>query len=83
MLTARGLMGVLLVVLVTACASPHRPASAVDVPEKLKPGAGESLAMIVAARGVQIYECRARKDQAGVYEWAFVAPEADLFAFAG
>jgi Protein of unknown function (DUF3455) len=79
MLTARGLMGVLLVVLVTACASPHRPTSAVDVPEKLKPGAGESLAMIVAARGVQIYECRARKDQAGAYEWAFVAPEADLF----
>ena len=35
--------------------------------------------MIVPAKGVQIYECRARKDQAGGYEWAFVAPEADLF----
>src|SRR4029077_8165594 len=39
--------------------------------------------MIVAARGVQIYECRAKKDQAGAYEWAFVAPEADLFDTSG
>jgi hypothetical protein len=39
----------------------------------------ESLSMIVRAKGVQIYECRAKKDQAGGYEWAFVAPEADLF----
>jgi len=53
--------------------------SAISVPEKLKPAASESLAMIIAARGVQIYECRARKDQPGAYEWAFVAPEADLF----
>ena len=51
----------------------------VKVPDKLKPGPNESLAMIVAAKGVQIYECRARKDQVGGYEWAFVAPEADLF----
>ena len=39
----------------------------------------EPLAMILAAKGVQIYECRAKKDQAGQFEWAFVAPEADLF----
>lgn len=49
------------------------------MPDKLKPAAGESLATIVPAKGVQIYECRAKKDQAGTYEWAFVAPEADLF----
>jgi hypothetical protein len=60
-----------------ACAGPSKPM--VAVPEKLKPGANESLAMIVPAKGVQIYECRARKDQVGEYEWAFVAPEADLF----
>jgi hypothetical protein len=51
----------------------------VTVPDQLKPGANESLAMIVPAKGVQIYECRARRDQAGAYDWAFVAPEADLF----
>jgi len=69
----------LLVLLVAACASPQPPRSMVTVPDKLKPGANESLAMIVPAKGVQIYECRARKDQAGEYEWAFVAPDADLF----
>jgi len=51
----------------------------VQVPDKLKPGANELLAMIVPAKGVQIYECRARTDQVGGYAWAFVAPEADLF----
>jgi Protein of unknown function (DUF3455) len=65
-----------LVLLVGACAG---PTSTITVPDKLKPATTESLSMIVRARGVQIYECRAKKDQAGVYEWAFVAPEADLF----
>ena len=69
----------LLVLLVAACASPQAPTSMVTVPERLKPGANESLAMIVPAKGVQLYECRARTDQVGGYEWAFVAPEADLF----
>ena len=53
------------------------------MPDKLTPRANESLAMIVPAKGVQIYECRAKKDQAGTYEWAFVAPEADLFDTTG
>jgi hypothetical protein len=69
----------LLVLLVAACASPHPPTPTVKVPDTLKPGANESLAMIVPAKGVQIYECRARRDSGGGYEWAFVAPEADLF----
>jgi len=47
-------------------------ASTVPVPENLKPAANESLARIVPARGVQIYECRDAK-------WAFVAPDAELF----
>ena len=65
--------------LVGACATPERPAPTVNVPDKLKPAATESLAMIVRATGVQIYECRAKKDRPGEYEWAFMAPEADLF----
>jgi Protein of unknown function (DUF3455) len=68
----------LLMFLVAACASLQPPMPMAKVPDELKPGANESLAMIVAAKGVQIYECRARKDQVGGYEWAFVAPEADL-----
>jgi hypothetical protein len=65
--------------IVAACASLQKPTPTVKVPDKLKPRANESLAMIVSAKGVQIYQCREKKDQAGSYEWAFVAPEADLF----
>ena len=61
-------------VMLMACAS----ASVVDVPDTLKPGATESLLMVVPAKGVQIYECRAKKESDG-FEWAFVAPEAELF----
>jgi uncharacterized protein DUF3455 len=72
-----------LALLVAGCASLQPPRPAVEVPYKLRVGANESLAMIAAAKGVQIYECRARKDQAGEYDWAFVAPEADLFDAGG
>jgi hypothetical protein len=68
-----------LLLLVAACASAQRPAPVAHVPAKLEPGADESLALVLPAKGVQIYECRAKKDQADQYEWAFVAPEADLF----
>ena len=71
-----------LLVLAAGCAGMDASSTAhssVVVPDQLKPGANESLVMIVPAKGVQIYECRARKDPAGGYEWAFVAPEADLF----
>ena len=64
--------------LLAACAGLQKPPT-VNVPDKLKPRADESLAMIVPAKGVQIYECRAKQNQPGAYEWAFVAPEADLF----
>ena len=47
-------------------------ASTVEVPETLKPTTTESLKRVIAAKGVQIYECREGR-------WLFVAPEADLF----
>ena len=72
----------LLAVLLGGCASLQPSTAPVAVPDKLKPAAKESLAMVVPAKGVQIYECRARKDAAG-YEWAFVAPEAELFDVRG
>jgi hypothetical protein len=65
--------------MVASCATAQTPTRAVEVPTKLSPGPGESLAAIVPAQGVQIYECRASKDQPDQYQWAFVGPEADLF----
>jgi hypothetical protein len=64
--------------LAAACASPQPYVPAPAIPDKLQPAANEALAIVAAARGVQIYACRAKADGSG-YEWAFVAPEADLF----
>ncbi len=63
-----------LAIAMTACTS----APKIEAPEHLRPAAGETRKIVVAARGVQIYECRALKDGAG-FEWTFVAPEAELF----
>jgi uncharacterized protein DUF3455 len=74
---------VLPAVFAAACATQPSSISVAGVPERLKPASNESLAMVVPAKGVQIYECRARKEGDGIYEWAFVAPEADLFDLRG
>jgi len=68
-----------LAVALAGCAS--MPAA--TAPASLAPDANESLAMVVAAKGVQVYECRAAKDAADKYAWTFVAPEAELFDAAG
>jgi hypothetical protein len=39
--------------------------------------------MAVRARGVQIYQCRAKPDAATGAEWVFYAPEAELFDVRG
>jgi hypothetical protein len=66
-----------LALLAPGCSSLQPSVPVADVPGKLTPGAAESLFMVVPAKGVQIYECRAGKD--GSYQWAFIAPEAELF----
>jgi Protein of unknown function (DUF3455) len=70
----RRLCAAALPLLMSACAVAPTP-----VPDALRPGPGEAALVTLAARGVQIYECRAKKDDAQATEWAFVAPEADLF----
>ena len=61
--------------LLAACAV--RPAQ--PVPTSLQPPDAPSVLNTLAAKGVQIYECRPKKDQPDTAEWAFVAPEAELF----
>ncbi len=47
-------------------------------PSALQPPATEQPLMTIAARGMQVYECRAASPGAAP-AWAFVAPEAELF----
>jgi hypothetical protein len=69
-----------MLVLFAGYAAASQPSSPPASPaQKLKVDPEESLAMIVPAKGVQIYECRASQAQGAGYEWAFVGPEADLF----
>lgn len=70
---------VLASLLVSGCAA--QPPLA--VPAALQPSGQERLAQIVPAKGDQIYECRELKDRPGSFDWAFVAPEAELFDGAG
>ena len=67
----------LLPALLAACASPFAPTE----PSALRPAGGERLLMTVAARGVQIYECRSTAGAAPA--WTLLAPEAELFDAAG
>src|SRR5215831_10331911 len=68
---------------ISAGAAAQGPEPAANVPDNLKPGASETVAIVVAAKGVQVYECRKAKDQTDTYEWALVGPEADLFDASG
>jgi hypothetical protein len=73
----------LIALLAGGCAPVHESDVAIAVPPALEPAASESLALVVPASGVQIYECRASAAAAGRHEWAFVAPEAILFDLRG
>ncbi len=49
------------------------------IPASLAVPANQETALVLTARGVQIYECRALPGDATKFEWAFKAPEAELF----
>lgn len=53
------------------------------VPDSLQPPANETPALETSAAGVQIYECGAVRNQPDRYEWAFKAPEAELYDRSG
>ncbi len=53
------------------------------VPENLKVPAAQTLSLVSPATGVQIYVCSAGKADSTRFEWAFKAPEADLFDVSG
>jgi len=71
----------LLGLLAGCAASPARNAE--DIPAPLRVPTGEALTRQTHASGVQIYQCRAGKDDPARFEWLLKAPEADLFDKAG
>jgi len=60
----------------TAAFAQSNPAAA---PEPVRPPAGHRIVMDTWGIGEITYECREKKDAAGQFEWAFVAPVATLY----
>lgn len=71
-----------LISILASCATSHTgtPPAA---PDALKVPETQVLALETQATGVQIYECKASKDDSTKFEWVFKAPEAELFDGAG
>jgi hypothetical protein len=71
----------------TACGSMQpstmAPFSQMSLPDAVKVPAGHAVAMETMAAGDITYECRAKKDMAGQFEWVFVGPDAGLKDRAG
>jgi len=74
--------GTSLAVLLAGCATPE-VGTVPMVPDNLRVPATQTLSLETHATGVQIYDCKAAKDDPARFEWVFRAPEADLFDAAG
>lgn len=64
--------------LFTACATMAPPVDNASLPEAVRAPAGARQTMWTVGAGEITYECREKKDAAGQFEWAFVAPVATL-----
>jgi hypothetical protein len=62
-----------------ACFTTANAGTIPGVPETLKVPATQVLSLETQATGVQIYECKANKDDPTKFELVFKAPEAELF----
>lgn len=54
------------------------PFSQAALPDAVKVPAGHVVAMETVAAGDILYQCRAKKEMAGQFEWVFVGPDAGL-----
>ncbi len=79
--TAAVSASVLAVALLAACGSisPMMPAySQASLPTAVQVPAGHKVAMETVGMGEIAYQCSAKKDMAGQFEWVFVGPDAKL-----
>src|SRR6266446_2254 len=79
---AGAIAGASLAAILAGCAASSVATDPV-VPDNLKVPAGQTLSLVSRATGVQIYECSVAKTDPAKFEWAFKAPEADLFDLSG
>lgn len=75
-------VGLTPVLVLAACASTPRP-QASAIPENMRVPEGEVLLLRAAARGAQIYTCKAKAADPAAFEWTLKAPDAELFDQSG
>jgi hypothetical protein len=64
--------------LLASCASAPQPRPAA-VPENLRVPDGQTVLLRVAAKGAQVYTCKAKTADPAAYDWILKAPDAELF----
>jgi hypothetical protein len=77
----RTTLALVAVAALSACATQGNmmaPFSQAALPDAVKVPVGHVIAMETAAAGDILYQCRAKKDMAGQFEWVFVGPDAGL-----
>jgi len=79
-MTATGIFGVALLVLMPALAYGQPSGPAGEVPPQLKAPEGAKLVLHAHAKGDQVYTC---KQDGGQYSWTLKAPNAQLFDESG
>ena len=72
------LVAVALIGSLAGSASAQGTPAAEEIPANLAPPASSVLLFELGARGVQIYACEAKPDDATAFVWTFKAPEAEL-----
>src|SRR3989442_7419499 len=74
--------GLTILLVFAACAATLRPQRAA-LPEKLRVPEGQPFLLRAAARGAQIYTCKAKPAEPAAFEWVLEAPEAELYDQSG
>jgi hypothetical protein len=80
-MSIRTTLALITVAALSACATQGAhmaPFSQAALPDAVKVPMGHRVAMETAAAGDITYQCRAKKDMAGQFEWVFVGPDAGM-----
>lgn len=72
------LLPILIAQVILACTSQQVAIAPPQTPDNLKVPTGQMLKLKGSAKGVQIYQCKAKTDNTNQFEWTLKAPEADL-----
>jgi len=78
-LSMTAIIGAALAIMLFSGCSVHHVSTAPKIPERLNVPTDQKLVFVLRGVGVQIYTCKAVDNAPAGFDWAFIAPQADLF----